>query len=127
MSAIKQAIADAGFTQSDVARSLGVTRQAVSRWCRGDRAPDAQTLSALEGLLGVPLDDVATRDPWRPLGAEAQRAQAIEESAHRLACDVLAAEVGREADDPAVVALVRARLGEEPVGVDDVRSWGEDL
>lgn len=45
-----------GLTQRDVANGLQVSAQAVSKWERGDNAPDVGLLVALSRLLGVSLD-----------------------------------------------------------------------
>src|SRR5438105_9866366 len=44
------------MTQRDVANGLQVSAQAVSKWERGDNAPDVGVLVALSRLLGVSLD-----------------------------------------------------------------------
>jgi DNA-binding XRE family transcriptional regulator len=45
-----------GLTQRDVANGLQVSAQAVSKWERGENAPDVGVLLALSRLLGVSLD-----------------------------------------------------------------------
>jgi len=44
------------MTQQDVANGLQVSAQAVSKWERGDNAPDVSVLVQLSQLLGVSLD-----------------------------------------------------------------------
>lgn len=44
------------LTQRDVANGLQVSAQAVSKWERGENAPDVGVLVALSQLLGVSLD-----------------------------------------------------------------------
>lgn len=46
-----------GVTQEDAARAVGVTREQLSRWERGERWPDAQKLHALCYALGASLDE----------------------------------------------------------------------
>lgn len=46
----------AGFSQNDVADRLFVTRQAVSRWERGETVPETETLLALSRLFGVSIN-----------------------------------------------------------------------
>lgn len=46
----------AGFSQNDVADQLFVTRQAVSRWERGETVPETETLLALSKLFGVSIN-----------------------------------------------------------------------
>lgn len=45
-----------GLTQSQVAHSVMVTAQAVSKWERGENAPDLSLLSHLACLFGVSID-----------------------------------------------------------------------
>jgi class 3 adenylate cyclase len=45
-----------GMTQRDVASGLQVSAQAVSKWERGENAPDVGVCVALSRLLGVSLD-----------------------------------------------------------------------
>ena len=45
-----------GLTQRDVAHALQVSNQAVSKWERGENAPDIETLPGLARLLGVSVD-----------------------------------------------------------------------
>lgn len=52
-----------GFSQEQLAEKMGLSRQAVSKWERGESAPDTQNLIALAKLYGVSLDVL--------LGAEA--------------------------------------------------------
>ena len=42
---------EAGLSQADMAKGLGVTRATISRWERGDRTPSAARLVAYETLL----------------------------------------------------------------------------
>lgn len=45
-----------GYSQESLARQLGVSRQAVSKWERGEAAPEMENLILLAGLFGVSLD-----------------------------------------------------------------------
>ena len=50
---LKMARLGMGLSQGQVERSLGLTRGVVSRYERGCRQPDVQTLAALARLLRV--------------------------------------------------------------------------
>lgn len=50
------------FTQSDISEKLFVSRQAVSKWERGESIPDLDTLLALSRLYGVTVDELLTVD-----------------------------------------------------------------
>lgn len=45
-----------GLTQEDVAEKLGVSRQAVAKWERGDTAPDIEFCIKLAELYGTTID-----------------------------------------------------------------------
>lgn len=45
-----------GFSQEALAEKMGVSRQAISKWERGESAPDTDTLIELAALYSVSLD-----------------------------------------------------------------------
>ena len=45
-----------GMTQEEVAEQVGVSRQAVAKWEKGDTLPDIESCIKLADLFGVPLD-----------------------------------------------------------------------
>ena len=47
-----------GYSQESLAAQLGLSRQAVSRWERGESLPDTENLIALADLYGVSLDEL---------------------------------------------------------------------
>lgn len=46
-----------GMTAAELARTLGVTQQAVSQWLKGENIPRADMMRRLEDLTGVPMRD----------------------------------------------------------------------
>lgn len=44
------------FTQEEIAEKLGVSRQAVAKWERGETQPDIESCVKLADLYGVSLD-----------------------------------------------------------------------
>lgn len=46
------------FTQDDIAEKMYVSRQAVSKWERGESIPDIETIKALSDLYGITIDDL---------------------------------------------------------------------
>ena len=51
-----------GFRQSDVAKSIRVTEQAVSKWEQGDSLPDLENFTLLTRLLGMSADELLGAD-----------------------------------------------------------------
>lgn len=52
----------AGLSQEDFAEKLGVSRQAVSKWERGEAYPDIENLIAISEMFSVTLDDLLKSD-----------------------------------------------------------------
>ena len=48
-----------GLTQEAVAEKIGVSRQAVAKWEKGETLPDIETCLRLADLFGVPLEVLA--------------------------------------------------------------------
>ena len=47
-----------GFTQEQIAEMLGVSRQAVAKWERGETLPDIENVIALADLYEVSVDSL---------------------------------------------------------------------
>ena len=47
-----------GYSQESLARKLGLSRQAVSKWERAESSPDTENLISLAKLYGVSLDEL---------------------------------------------------------------------
>ena len=47
-----------GYSQESLARQLGLSRQAVSKWERAESSPDTENLISLAKLYGVSLDEL---------------------------------------------------------------------
>lgn len=45
------------LTQQEIARRLGVSQEAVSKWFRGDTTPTLTKAFALSKILGRPIED----------------------------------------------------------------------
>ena len=68
-----------GLSQEGLANQLGLSRQAVSRWERGEALPDTENLIALADLFGVTLDELV-----RPQASIEQDAGATQADAGEL-------------------------------------------
>lgn len=47
-----------GFTQEQIAEKLGVSRQTIAKWERGECLPDIENIIALSDLYGVTVDSL---------------------------------------------------------------------
>ena len=54
-----------GLTQEQVAEQIGVSRQAVAKWEKGESLPDILNCEALADLFDVSLQDLVRHDPER--------------------------------------------------------------
>ena len=55
---LKQHRVDCKMTQEFVAETIGVSRQAVSKWENGTSEPNTSNLMALARLYGIPAEDL---------------------------------------------------------------------
>lgn len=51
-----------GYSQEALAEKLGLSRQAVSKWERGEASPDTDNLIALASIYGLTLDQLLNTD-----------------------------------------------------------------
>lgn len=56
------------MTQEELAERVGVTRQALAKWERGDTMPDLDRCRALADVFDVTLDDLANYEPSEHCG-----------------------------------------------------------
>ncbi|WP_241159514.1 helix-turn-helix domain-containing protein [Adlercreutzia sp. ZJ176] len=68
-----------GLSQEELAAQLGVSRQAVSKWERGEAAPDTGNLVALADLYEVTLDQLVRGEEGRAQAQKETEAQGQEE------------------------------------------------
>ena len=105
-----------GFSQEGLARKLGLSRQAVSKWERAESSPDTENLISLAKLYGVSLDELLNpsdeieddiefenEDRARQREAEAAERARTHEAAAR------ATEAATQASDAAAKAANRLR------------------
>ena len=52
----------AGLSQEEFAERLGVSRQAVSKWERGEAYPDTENLIVISNMFGVTIDELLKSD-----------------------------------------------------------------
>lgn len=52
-----------GWAQAELAQRLGVTRERLGHWERGECNPPLDALLALGRVLGIPLDELAGGEP----------------------------------------------------------------
>lgn len=65
-----------GYSQEQLADELGVSRQAVSKWERGEASPDTDNLIALAKLYNISVDDLLFEKPTeQPAEQPAEKAE----------------------------------------------------
>ena len=66
---IKSAMEKAGLSQANIAETLGVTREAISKWLKGKNLPRPDKLLRLALLLNLKLDELIIKsdDPAEPV------------------------------------------------------------
>ena len=98
------------LTQEQLASSLGVSVQSVSRWECGNTLPDVMLLPEIAKLYGITVDDLYRADA-KGYPSYAQRLLAVYEASGRSE-DFLAAE------------QEFSRMSASELTADDLRSWG---
>jgi len=69
-----------GLSQEELAGKLNVSRQAISKWERGEAVPDVTNLIALSKLFGVTVDDLLTGTAEAAKGKGAEPAEKEEQT-----------------------------------------------
>lgn len=78
------------FTQEELARRLGVSKAAVSKWECGQSMPDIALLPKIASLFSITLDDL--------LGYEPVAAEEVREETRRQLAELLAEDIRRACD-----------------------------
>ena len=60
-----------GLTQEELAEKIGVSRQSVAKWERGESLPDIESCIALSELFGITVDVLVRNMRELPKGADA--------------------------------------------------------
>lgn len=94
-----------GRTQEDLARALGVTSQAVSRWEKGICYPDMELIPSLANYFGISIDEL--------FGYQNGRAEKIEALANRID-EMNRQNNGKDVCMDACIQLAREGLVEFP-------------
>lgn len=72
---LEQAIAARGLTKGQLASLVGVSAPTVTKWCKGDQAPELETFDRLASVLNV-QPEWLTRTMLRPVSAPMYRSNA---------------------------------------------------
>lgn len=59
--ALRNALARRGWTQTDLAQALGINSGTVNNWCTSRRRPNVTFALEIQSLLGLPLTTWAQR------------------------------------------------------------------
>ena len=60
---LKQLRAEKGLTQAQLAETLFVSRSTVAKWENGLGLPNPESMAALEEILGITAQEIATKEP----------------------------------------------------------------
>ena len=60
---LKACRVNAGLSQEDLAKELGVTKQTIVSWESGKSEPSAGQFKKISALTGVPMDYIDVREP----------------------------------------------------------------
>lgn len=96
---IRALLQKAGKTQSDLAKAIGKTSAAVSRYCDGEIVPSPKVAKKIKGFLHVPVSELGLREPGRrgPRSVEGRiNRQAVEDALEELG--ISSAELARRCD-----------------------------
>jgi transcriptional regulator with XRE-family HTH domain len=67
------------WSRADLARRLGVSRERLAHWERGEHHPPLAVLWALRRELEVTIDELVTGEPAPPVGlSREQKAKAVQ-------------------------------------------------
>lgn len=58
---LKAARVNAGLTQKELAKELGVTNTTINSWENGDTEPSLSQLREISRLSGIPMDFICVR------------------------------------------------------------------
>jgi transcriptional regulator with XRE-family HTH domain len=61
---LKSAVRRSGLSYTELAKRVGISRQSVTAYARGDRHPSEETIAALAIELGVPYDELRADVPF---------------------------------------------------------------
>lgn len=67
-----------GYTQEELASKLNVSRQAVSKWERGEASPDTDNLIELAKLYDISLDELLLTDSKEKENEEEEKPEEVE-------------------------------------------------
>ncbi|MEG0417441.1 helix-turn-helix domain-containing protein [Gordonibacter sp.] len=106
---------DKGYSQEELAESLGLSRQAVSKWERAESSPDTGNLIALAKLYGITLDELLRVDDdiADDVKFEARDKTESTEAQARTAVEVASAAAQAAARAAAAAATAQAQSAEQ--------------
>lgn len=65
---------EAGYSQEALAKELGVSRQSVFKWEKGESVPDVNKIILLSEILSVSIDELLSRESDEEIAARLKRA-----------------------------------------------------
>lgn len=129
---LEQALAARGLTKGQLASLVGVAAPTVTKWCKGDQAPEADTFERLASVLNV-QPEWLTRAMLRPVSKPLYRSNASALKAARAKLEArtewtqeIAVLLGDYVDYPEINLPVRAFQDPEQISDADIEAAAEE-
>ena len=81
------------LSQEALAEKMGLSRQAISKWERGESAPDTENLILLSGIYGITLDELLHGKETKETAEEPIGKSVEEEKPKEKTAEIFAAEI----------------------------------
>lgn len=129
---LEQALEARGLAKGQLASLVGVSASTVTKWCKGDQAPEADTFDRIASVLNLqaewltrpPLRDVTP--PFYRKNASALKAGLAKLGARAEWGQEVAVRLGEHVDYPEVRLPERKFTEPEQIGSTDIESAAED-
>ena len=103
-----------GLSQEALAEKIGVSRQAISKWERGEASPDTENLLSLSKIYCVSLDDILGDLSAEEIIEKAEKSMPVAEEKSLLYSDTEVAEPTEDITDKKLYGALKKELADRP-------------
>ena len=103
-----------GLSQEALAEKIGVSRQAISKWERGEASPDTENLLSLSKIYCVSLDDILGDLSAEEIIEKAEKSMPVAEEKSLLYSDTEVAEPTEDITDKKLYGALKKELADLP-------------